>query len=418
MRTRLITHSAVALGLGLSGCANIGTHVAEAQAHAHTGAPASKAPAASAMPAPTDLDSAVRLAVQQRKNGDLAGATRTLSQLVLVAPDDPRVLGEYGKVLLAKGAIGDALAFLNRAIELKSDDWTLYSAQGIARAQQGDYAGASKAFSLALALKPGDPVILNNDAMTRLQDGDLAGAEKLLLQAKPDDGAYPRIQKNLALVRRLKNASVSAVPAVTPAGTPGQAPVKTAAAARDEMPAVPAKSAASAMVAVETAPLAPPAVGAAPIGPARVVVPTTAHVATAAMAPAQAGQVGKPAIVEQTVESAGDYAVQVGAYSTPSRAQNVVARLEGLAPLVVHSPGSALYRVRLGPFDGRAAAEAALKRVADAGLRGAQVLVDAPLPQTIVRADAVPSKPAPKAAKAIPALRFSDGAALADNVGP
>jgi len=79
---------------------------------------------------PSDLDVALRQAQAQRSAGDLAGALRILSQLVLVVPDDPRVVGEYGKTLTAQGRSDDALAFLERAIALKPD-WSLYSAQGI-----------------------------------------------------------------------------------------------------------------------------------------------------------------------------------------------------------------------------------------------------------------------------------------------
>src|SRR5262245_23914032 len=60
---------------------------------------------------PTDIESAVAQAQDQRKKGDLTAALRILSQLVIVAPDDPRVLGEYGKTLAAQGRSDDALAF-------------------------------------------------------------------------------------------------------------------------------------------------------------------------------------------------------------------------------------------------------------------------------------------------------------------
>src|ERR1700675_236607 len=47
--------------------------------------------------APTNIDGAVKRAQAQRKSGDLSAAAHTLSQLVLLAPDDARVLGEYGR---------------------------------------------------------------------------------------------------------------------------------------------------------------------------------------------------------------------------------------------------------------------------------------------------------------------------------
>src|SRR5262245_14259987 len=80
--------------------------------------------------APSNVQDAVRYAQVQRVSGDIDGAIRTLSQLVIAAPDDSRVLGEYGKALVVQGKTGDAVAFLQRAIELNPNDWMLYSAQG------------------------------------------------------------------------------------------------------------------------------------------------------------------------------------------------------------------------------------------------------------------------------------------------
>ncbi len=85
-----------------------------------------------------DIDGGVRQAQLLRTSGDLDGATRILSQLMLAAPDDPRVVGEYGKLLVQEKASADAVQFLRRAIELQPNDWTLYSALGVAYDQQSD----------------------------------------------------------------------------------------------------------------------------------------------------------------------------------------------------------------------------------------------------------------------------------------
>ena len=75
------------------------------------------APNANAKDLAADLESAIHDAQAQRRSGDLAGAAKSLSQLVLIAPDNARVLGEYGKNLAAQGRSEDALAFLERAID-------------------------------------------------------------------------------------------------------------------------------------------------------------------------------------------------------------------------------------------------------------------------------------------------------------
>src|SRR5258705_2185044 len=156
--------------------------------------------------APTNIEGTVKQAQLLRKSGDFAAAAHTLSQLVLFAPDDARVLGEYGKTLIAMGRSEDALAFLERAVELQPKDWSLFSAQGVAYDQKGKYLAAQAAYSRALMLKPGDPTVLSNAALSHVQTGDLDGAEALLLQASPYGAEFPRITSNLALVRNLKNS--------------------------------------------------------------------------------------------------------------------------------------------------------------------------------------------------------------------
>ncbi len=175
---------------------------------------------------PSDLDGAIAQAQAQRKSGDYNGATRTLSQLMLVAPDDPRVLGEYGKTLLAKGATADALLFLVRAIELQPGDWTLFSALGVAYDHQGDFASAQMAYNRALTLMPNESSVLSNAGLSRMQAGDLEGAETYLVQAVHAGGETPRIAQNLALIQNLKNSQAqdrTAVATQGPIQTPGAA---------------------------------------------------------------------------------------------------------------------------------------------------------------------------------------------------
>jgi len=178
-------------------------------------------PNANATKGPANLEAAIRDAQALRKAGDLAGAAKSLGQLVLIAPDNAVVLGEYGKNLAAQGRSDDALAFLDRAIELQPADWTLYSAQGMAYDQKANYPAAQASYARALALKPGEPTILNNAALSYMQAGDLNSAEKLLLQAPPGSPDYPRIAQNLSLVQSLRAAQATKTAAVVP---PSQGP--------------------------------------------------------------------------------------------------------------------------------------------------------------------------------------------------
>lgn len=185
-----------------------------------------KADAAAAAPVAmpqANLDNDIRQAQLQRASGDLDGATRALAQMLLVYPDDPRIVGEYGKVLTQRGRSQDAVNFLKRATQLNSSDWTLYSALGIAYDQTGDYASARYAYERALQLKPGEAVVLNNYGLSRAAAGDLPGAQHMLAQANAVPNGNPMIAHNVAMLASLQPPAapvVAAKPATAVAYNP------------------------------------------------------------------------------------------------------------------------------------------------------------------------------------------------------
>src|ERR1700733_1159494 len=61
--------------------------------------PASDSTPADLCDTPTDLDSGIRRAQAERLAGQYAQAVHILSQLMLVASEDPRGVAEYGKTL-------------------------------------------------------------------------------------------------------------------------------------------------------------------------------------------------------------------------------------------------------------------------------------------------------------------------------
>jgi Flp pilus assembly protein TadD/cell division septation protein DedD len=194
-------------------------------------------PAATAVPArsssaketpPADLDTALVRAQLSRRVGDFAEATKILSQLVLFAPDDPRVMGEYGKTLAAQGRSDDALAFLERAIQLNPSEWSFHSALGVAHDQKGEYQLAQVAYGRALSLKPGESAVLNNAALSYLQSGDLDTAERMAREAEATSTDKARVQQTLALVERLKATRPQVAPAYAPPVEPMPAPVQPA----------------------------------------------------------------------------------------------------------------------------------------------------------------------------------------------
>src|SRR5215469_9968582 len=195
-----ITSSLAALllcGSVLSGCAsdsgaplgNLGKHKDVA---VEDGAP------------PTDVASGVRQAQLARQAGRYDDAIRTLSQLMLVASDDPRVVGEYGKTLVEKGHPQEAIDFLTRATELQPKDWTLFSALGVGYDEAGQQDLARQAYTHAMALKPNEPSVLNNYALSRMLANDPVMARQLMASAASAGGATdPKIARNIVLVNSL-----------------------------------------------------------------------------------------------------------------------------------------------------------------------------------------------------------------------
>ncbi|HXL98580.1 MAG TPA: tetratricopeptide repeat protein [Rhizomicrobium sp.] len=178
---------------------------------------------------PTDLTGEVARAQDLRRQGHFKEAASALSQLMLVAPDDARVVGEYGKVLAQEGRAEDAVAFLKRAVELQTNDWTLYSALGVAYDETNNSTDARDAYEHALALKPGEPTVLNNYGMSRMLAGDLAGAQAKFAQAAAAGATNPKIANNAAMVAELEARKTAAHPVVTAQMTPPQQAPRAAA---------------------------------------------------------------------------------------------------------------------------------------------------------------------------------------------
>jgi Flp pilus assembly protein TadD len=155
-----------------------------------------------------NLEGNVAQARSLRLAGKYGESIQILSQLMLVATDDPRVVAEYGKALAQRGDANDATQFLRRAIELSPNDWTLYSAMGVAYDQINDQTSARNAYERALALRPGEPSVLNNYALSRLLANEPDAARRLIAQAQADGRpGDAKIARNVALINRLSPAS-------------------------------------------------------------------------------------------------------------------------------------------------------------------------------------------------------------------
>jgi Flp pilus assembly protein TadD len=173
-----------------------------------------KAPAPSA-----NLDESIRQAQLLRLAGSYPEAIKHLSQLMMVAADDPRVVSEYGKTLAAMGRASDAVNFLTRAEQLSPTDWTVYSALGVAYDQIGNQKLAQAAYEHALAMRPGEPSILNNYALSRMLAKDTGMAQNLAGRAEMANAAVhdEKIARNIAMIRAMAPPAASGLAAAKPA---------------------------------------------------------------------------------------------------------------------------------------------------------------------------------------------------------
>ena len=215
---------------------------------------------------PTTLEGQIQRAKTLRQQGELKEAADSLRQLMLVAGSDPRVADEYGKVLAQRGYAKDAVVQLQHAVQLNGNDWTLYSALGVAYDQLDDHANARKAYDRALAMKPGDPSVLNNYAVSRMLAGDYDGAIQTLTHLKAVS-SDPKIMANLEKAEELKAAHPQA-----------KAPIAMAAATKTPP-------------SVAVASLPPPAKSSSLVGPQKAPIdPQVASARTANAAPHTLGQ--------------------------------------------------------------------------------------------------------------------------------
>ncbi len=288
----------------------------------------------------TTIEDALARADAQRQSGNTDAAIATLIGALKVAPHDPRLVGEYGKLLVAKGQPRDAIVQLNWAIRLKPDDWKLLTARGVAHDQAGETEAARSDLKRALAMRPDEPIILFNLALSHIRTGDQGAAEALLLKAQEKDNSDPSIARELARVRAMKKPSLAAA-------VSRSAPLGATAFAVELQALAPAVPVPSPKLPAKTAP------GSVP--PGDVSAP--------------------PGIILRGPGGAKLY-IQAGAFASKANAEKLAARLARfsaqISPMVRN--GRTLYRVRLGPYENLARAHRALARVKAGGFRDIQIV--------------------------------------------
>ena len=187
------------------------------------------------------LDDSIVQAQLLRLGGNYPEALNHLSQLMLVAADDPRVVSEYGKTLVSMGRSDEAKNFLTRAQELRPDDWTIYSALGVAYDQIGDQKDAQVNYERALALKPGESSVLNNYALSRMLAKDPAMARKLADRAEIANASAKddKIARNISMIRSMAPQASDDLAVNTPAPSPAPVPAPRMAVAAAPLAPIP-----------------------------------------------------------------------------------------------------------------------------------------------------------------------------------
>lgn len=284
--------------------------------------PADSASAEIAKNPPKDLDGGVRQAQLYRLAGDYDSAVHVLSQLMLVAADDPRVVAEYGKTLAQQGRAQDALPFLTRAVELQPDNWSVYSAMGVAYDQLGDQTAARNAYEHALSLRPGDPGVLNNYALSRMVANDPDGAAALMEKARIAGGAdNAQIARNMKMVAALipQKAAATPAPQALAYSVKHAAPVAMANAAPQARPFVSLPQSAP-MVAPQGAPR--PLISQ---GAPRPLMPQVSQAMPMQVAPQQAAPQPRIVVMQRVPDDplAGPYAPQQHKVATKVKAAHV-----------------------------------------------------------------------------------------------
>lgn len=357
-----------------------------------------------------DLDGSIRQAQLLRLSGNYPEAIRHLSQLMLVAADDNRVISEYGKTLAAMGHAQEAVSFLTRAQQLQAGDWSIYNALGVAYDEMDKQDDARTAYEHALTLKPGEPAVLNNYALSRMLAKDPDGARKLIARAEMAGGASdPKIARNIAMIKKLApDAADTGYAANAPAAHVATAVAPAAPQARVVQTAP--------RVAVASQPMAAPQARVEQAAPVGLNIPSP----SGAPRPLQAASNGviqaQPQLLPQlqprgVVMQRVPFDPLAGPVNSASHAPRALAA-KPAPQTVTKAVAKAEAPAKAAAEDLQAKAEAIAKTLngKPAAIAQAKAEANKPLPKMAEAPKAVAVKTAAKTKDAIPALRLSANA--------
>jgi Flp pilus assembly protein TadD len=153
---------------------------------------------------PEDVEAALGYARNLRYNGTPARAVQVLEESLTEGLENPRLLSELGRALIASGKPGRAVTPLTEAISTGLRNWQAYSALGIANDQLGRHTKARSYYLEAQILSPENTAILNNMALSWAMSGDLDRSLVILERASKLPDVSAQIRQNLALLYGVK----------------------------------------------------------------------------------------------------------------------------------------------------------------------------------------------------------------------
>lgn len=153
---------------------------------------------------PTNPDVAVAFSRSLRAIENNEESLRVIKHAHVRIGDQPAVLLELGKSLIANDRPHEAVRPIERSIALGlTEDWSAYSAWGVALDRVGEHKAARVQYDRALSLAPDKAQILNNKGLSFALDGNRLMAEKTLRTATAAPDGTARIRQNFALVLAL-----------------------------------------------------------------------------------------------------------------------------------------------------------------------------------------------------------------------
>ena len=126
----------------------------------------------------------------------------SLRQDVEQRPDDPEAHRLLGIALRRSGQIGEAIPYLEQAVELAPEDVSCLLSLSVGYSSGGNLEQAEATYNRLLAVSPGHPKALNNLGNLAIRRGDEQLAIELYRKAVEADGQYIAARLRLASLLR------------------------------------------------------------------------------------------------------------------------------------------------------------------------------------------------------------------------